>query len=958
MKPKSRIVIRERIRRSHARSELVRVLRGSMEAVVLLLAAVTPWFFGGVDPVFELVIAASLAVLLVLWAAATIAAEHLTFARCPVNLVLALIFLVGLVQLVPLPSPLLTVVAPGATNIRSEIYPERPEQLTPDVQAAGAPALPTISVYPHATRAELFRWFAVVVLFAVVRNQVASTGSLWRLSLVMLVNGCLLAVFGLYQTFSKTAHDPSTGDPLVYWAYRAPGAFGPFINRGHFAAYMNLCIALGVGLLYWLGPSEQDRKQKYMVKPMAANEQREVFGWLFSPFSVLHAPAQLWALVGVGLMTASVICSLSRGGVASLFIALIAAVCLRLQWPLRFRRLEALLVPALLVLGLFAWVGFRPLETRLSSLFSGVGSAGSTRWPLWNDLMHLVPRFWLFGSGYGTLGYVEPLTRGAATFNDPAMFVEHAHNDYLEALVEGGLVRAGLTMLLLGLTFASGFFALRRYIDRTPGALAVGAMAGFLAIALHSGVDFAVTTPAVAILATIVVAHLVSLNRADPTRVAAEDHVHVNTTYLVPAARVGVAATAAVLGGILVAHAWQADRVHRLKLAAFQVVKQTGVPGHEKALDYLTAAAAIDPDDADLQSDLGQEYLDFGREQQAHEYQRLRAGALWLALGAPSKMVAAAAILARSDSLPPASRVPGQRPKNIFDDCTVPALEWFSGARKSCPLLARPEIRFATHTAELASADPPEKYWDRALYLAPFDFDLWFFAGVQQLRDGNADRAWEDWRNSLRLTPSQPTREQIQRIRNHLAAIVEAGRQEFGPDPRHIGEQLLAKVLPNRADDLFIAAKLLDPSLSATGPARPLVDRAIKLLPDRAEGLTPEQYHLKGFLLSKAGDPEAAIRAYAQALAYSPRTDWRLEYVRLLMEAGRAEEAREQLKHLPPKDRKEMELARIGRLMDARRWKEARRELMALPPDDREAPPASDWLDVVEREMIIDLPIK
>ena len=154
--------------------------------------------------------------------------------------------------------------------------------------------MPTISVYPYATRTELFHLLAVLVLFAAVRNQIASTGSLWRLSLILVINGCLLALFGLVQFFRMKPRG------TVYGAYVAAQPFGPFINRNHFAAYLNICIGLGVGLLVWLGPSKEDRKQRYMVKPNAQVEQREVLSVVFSPLIVLHSPPQLWTLRWAG----------------------------------------------------------------------------------------------------------------------------------------------------------------------------------------------------------------------------------------------------------------------------------------------------------------------------------------------------------------------------------------------------------------------------------------------------------------------------------------------------------------------------------------------------------------------------------------------------------------------------------------------------------------------------------
>jgi O-antigen ligase/tetratricopeptide (TPR) repeat protein len=896
-----------------------------MEVVVLALAALTPWAFGGVDPVFELAIAAGLALLLALWAALAVAAGQLTFVRCPVTFVLAMIFVVGLVQLMPLPPGVLGWISPGAGQIRADFYPTAPEQLTDQVAAVGAPAWPAISVYPYATRTELFRWLGLLVLFAAVRNQVATTGSLWRLSIVMLVNGCLLALFGLAQAFRSPR--------LIYGVYDAAQPFGPFVNRNHFAAYMNLCIALGVGILVWLGPTEQDRKQRYMVKPNALDEQREALSAVFSPLTVLHSPWQLWTMVGLALMLGATVVSLSRGGFAALFIALIITMCLRLSWPIRIRRLEVLLVPAVLIVGLFAWIGFRPFETRLTTLLKVGETTSDARLSLWADLLNLAPRFWLFGSGYGTLAYVEPITRQVTTFSEPTMFVEHAHNDYLEALIEGGILRAGLTVLLVGLVFMAGFRGLRRYAGRTPGALAVGAMTGFLAIALHSAVDFSMTTPAVAILAAIVVAQLVALNRADPTRAPADDTVHVNVMSLRAVSGLGVGVTALLLGCLLVAHTWQADRLYRLKLAAFQAVKKVDLPNREEALRCLNAAANLTPDDAELQSDLGQEYLDFGREERT-------------TLSQP---------------------VPQEEQIRLFRERTVPGLLHFALARRACPLLPRPHMRLAARATELTRADKPREYWDRALKLAPFDPDLWYFAGLQAIRDGRPDDAWNDWRESLTLTPKPLYPEHWRRHVARLTDMLRAAAPYLGADKRQQGELMLAKILPDRPEDLVAAANILDPTLAANGPARPILDHALALLPaDQPEGLSAEQYHLKGIIYEKIDKPDAAIRAYGQALAFAGSPiSWRLEYVKLLKEHMRWEDAKREMRPLMKGDSASAKAARDWMLEDIKslkenlRWKEAQRELAflldELPPESPEARQAREWAQEVDRELIIDI---
>jgi len=892
------------------------MLRGGMEVVVLALAVLTPWAFGGVDPVFELAIAAGIALLLALWAAVAITSGRFTVVRCPVSLMLTLIVAVGVLQLVPLPAGLLGWISPGAADLRDQLYPAQPEQLTPSETAPGPPTWPTVSVYPHATRAEVFRWLAILILFTAVRNQIATTASLWRLSLVMLVNGCLIALFGLVQFYSNRHQ--------VYWSFPTRGhAFGPFLNRNHFAAYVNLCIALGAGLLVWLGPSELDRKRRYMVKPNAPMEQGSELASIFSPLAVLHSPPQLWTLVGMVLMAAAVICSLSRAGVLTLLLGLLITTCLRLSWPLRLRRLEVLIVPALLLIGLFAWMGFRPLESRFGATLRGAESIGEDRLHLWAGLLRLVPRFPILGAGYGTLGYVEPLTRQPDTFADPTMFVDHAHNDYLEALVEGGIVRAGLTILVVGLIFAAGFRGLRRYAGRTPSALAVGAMAGFLMIALHSAVDFSITTPAVGILAAAIAGQLVSVARSDPTKAPAAARGRVVSVRLGSWTRAVLAVGTLALGSVLVLHAWQADRAHRYRLTAFRAAHSKAAD-LDQAVTYLEAAARLMPDDADVHADLGQVYLDVGQGERDRLLDRLRYWdqvAALIAAGDAQSLAVRLAVL-REVPRPDRARLRGDLRQDVFNDAVLPGLRHMVAARRLCPLLPRPHMRFAAHTAELTRADPPGKYWERALILASYDPDLWFYAGVQRLQDGRAEEAWTAWRKSLELTPKPKYDWQRQKYTDRLSAIASAVGRQAGSDPRRRADVLLKHVLPDRPDDLVAAARLLDPQLSATGPSRPLLDRALVLLSDRPEGLPPEDAYLKAQVHATLGDDEAAVRAYKYALSYaSAKPEWRYQLVKLLMAKGR--------------------------------WKEALAELPALKKQMPDVRQVQDWIDEASREALI-----
>src|SRR5581483_11459696 len=104
-----------------------------------------------------------------------------------------------------------------------------------------------------------------------------------------------------------------------------------------------------------------------------------------------------------------------------------------------------LLLPAAFVVGLLAFMGVRPLETRLATLGT-LGAFADERVVIWRNVLAAVPKFPLFGCGYGTLWFVESAYRVQPYAVNPGDWggIDHAHNDYVEALAEGGILRLAL----------------------------------------------------------------------------------------------------------------------------------------------------------------------------------------------------------------------------------------------------------------------------------------------------------------------------------------------------------------------------------------------------------------------------------------------------------------------------------------------------------------------------------
>src|SRR5262249_6029253 len=185
------------------------------------------------------------------------------------------------------------------------------------------------------------------------------------------------------------------------------------------------------------------------------------------------------------------------------------------------------------------------------------------------------PLLWRFpvGTGYGTLQYVEPLYRTQNYYGYNAdVFVDHAHNDYLEALVEGGIIRLAFTLGLVYFLMRYGFRALRRHANHSPGRLAFGALIAVTAVAIHSTVDFGTYTPAVTVLAAVVAAYLAGMSRTDPASPPGPESRNVVSLPIGGMGGVLGGVGLAILALLLFLHGYQWDRAARLRVAAGQAM--------------------------------------------------------------------------------------------------------------------------------------------------------------------------------------------------------------------------------------------------------------------------------------------------------------------------------------------------------------------------------------------------
>jgi O-antigen ligase len=429
--------------------------------VICLSIALTTLAFGTVHNWALALLCVSSVGLICLW---TVDAFVLRSAQIPIN---------------PLQWPIFGMIVLGAL----QLLPLRTHN------SAGLPfvTVRSLSLDPYATRMVILQVSMLLVYFLATTLFTDSPRRLRALVRTIAIFGFLLAVFGLTQSFT-------TDGTRVYWFRQLTQstAFGPFINRHHFAGYMELALAIPLGLL--------------------------VSG------SVESYKRPLYAFAAV-VMAMSLVATNSRGGIISLageifFVVLVASFSWRKKRDQpRSQRVRGALLRAELAFGLvIVLVGGAVVisgpEVFTRFLGTPIAEDPTTgRGHFWSVTVDVIQAYPFVGSGLGSFAAIYPRydTRNGL------YRLEQAHNDYLQTLSDGGIIGGLLGIVFIGILFRRGF-ARRETHDKFRRGVSTGALAGCFAVLIHSFFDFTLHTTANALLFLILAA------------LATQD-TRVNTTY-------------------------------------------------------------------------------------------------------------------------------------------------------------------------------------------------------------------------------------------------------------------------------------------------------------------------------------------------------------------------------------------------------------------------------------------
>ncbi|MCI0408078.1 MAG: O-antigen ligase family protein, partial [Acidobacteria bacterium] len=402
------------------------------------------------------------------------------------------LLLMGL-QLVPLPQGVIRLISPRTEALYQATLPGASTSTVAkaDVAALGesykpAPSWRPLSQNSFATRTYLMKGVAFTLFLFLFLNAFRETRQIRRVLYLFLFVGTFQAFYGVLEYLSGHQH---------IFAYQkrfyVDAATGTFINRNHYAAFLEMTLLVALGLLF-SRLREPQAGETWREKLLALTDRR--------------ASLNLTLLLCIGIVGVGLVLSYSRAGII-LGLTAAAAFCLlqlRQSWSLQKTLMVALL--AVVVFVPMYGVGYWTLTGRYALLTNEVTMPGG-RVAVWRKTAEIVRDFPILGTGVGTFQFVFPRYREATT----TAFYDYAHSDYLQVLAETGLIGGAL--------LAAGVFLVAR-TWRRPQAARSGAVlraaCGFalLAVALHEAIDFSLQIPANLLALTLLIGCLTLLARA------------------------------------------------------------------------------------------------------------------------------------------------------------------------------------------------------------------------------------------------------------------------------------------------------------------------------------------------------------------------------------------------------------------------------------------------------------
>jgi O-antigen ligase len=320
-------------------------------------------------------------------------------------------------------------------------------------------------------------WFKTLFygLFAwLITSYFRSDSALKLLCYTVIASGVFQASYGAMLNLQGLELSP------IFAVAEGNRARGSFVYQNHFANYLAMTLALGVGLLM---AELSSRAMKWNWRKVS----RTVLGSLLSSKILLRL-----ALI---IMMIGLVLSRSRMGNAAFFTALMLVSFYAIWF---YKHKPALLKPlviSIFVVDLIVIGSLFGLE-KLQQRYEETSFAAETRDDVVKDSLPIIADAPWFGHGGGSFYTVFP----AYQPNHYHWFYDHAHNEYLQFAIELGVPVTLLLGVWLFWLLWLNLQTMRTKHNKLSRGIAFGCAVAILHMLIHNLVDFNLQAPANALL--------------------------------------------------------------------------------------------------------------------------------------------------------------------------------------------------------------------------------------------------------------------------------------------------------------------------------------------------------------------------------------------------------------------------------------------------------------------------
>lgn len=338
---------------------------------------------------------------------------------------------------------------------------------------------------PYNTLVELYLGVAYTLFFVLCLQLIDSKKKLQLMAVAIILAGTFQAFYGSFMTLSGLEYGFLDEKDKFLGV-----ATGTFVARTHFAGYMQMCLAVGIGLM--LSQLRTDSSRGWQ------DRWRRLLETLLSPKFRLR----LYLVI----MVVGLVLSRSRGGNSAFFISvtvcgLLALYLQRKNFAKSTRRNIVLFFISMAVIDILVVSNWFGLE-RLVERFENTSTETELRDESARDGMNMWRDNPVMGTGGGTFHYVLTEYRGV----DEHRTLFTAYNDYIELGAEYGVI--GMIPLALVVLYClwQGIRAQVERRSRFMQGIGFASTMGIISLLLHSFSDFNMHIPANALTFMLILA--------------------------------------------------------------------------------------------------------------------------------------------------------------------------------------------------------------------------------------------------------------------------------------------------------------------------------------------------------------------------------------------------------------------------------------------------------------------